>query len=656
MDERIERLHPVPLTQVKIGDRFWAPWQETNREVTLPIEYQRCQETGRIDALKQDWVEGMPNRPHHFWDSDVAKWIEAVGYSLATHADPELEARADAVIDRFEAAQQSDGYLNTYYTVIEPENRWSNLKAMHELYCAGHLMEAAVSYFKGTGKRKLLDVMCRYADYIDSVFGPQEGQMRGYPGHEEIELGLVKLYEATGEGRYLKLAKYFVDERGQKPFYFDIEAENRDDDQGYASAALRHWVRNTHEWPEHDAYFQAHRPVREQDTAEGHAVRAMYLYCGMADVAAYTADEALRAACKRLWENVTQKRMYVTGGIGSSSVGERFTVDYDLPNDVAYTETCAAIGLIFWAHRMLQMEQDGHYADVMERALYNGALSGIQQSGELFFYANPLEVIPEKYGYRPELFRGDVIKPRRQPWFSTSCCPTNIARLLSSLGNYVYSTGERALYAHLYVQGSAQAEVAGGKVAWQVETNYPWDGQVTIRFSETPGAAFALALRIPDWCQGASLSVNDEVVPLDVRDNGYVKIARQWSANDVVVLDLPMPVQRVRAHPLVRGDRGKVALQRGPLVYCLEETDNGPNLNDVSLLPDTQFQAEYCEDLLGGVVVLTGEGRRTNMEAWGDRLYASGGEATQAVALKALPYCLWANREPGEMLVWIRQG
>jgi len=655
MSDQLERLQPVPWTQVTIDDAFWAAWQETNRKVTLPIEYQRCQETGRLAAIKQDWVEGMPNQPHYFWDSDVAKWIEAAGYSLATHPDPELQARTDAVIDGFEAAQQPDGYLNTYYTVIEPENRWTNLMIKHELYCAGHLMEAAVAYYQGTGKRKLLDVMCRYADYIGTVFGTGEGQMRGYPGHQEIELGLVKLYEATGEQRYLDLAKYFVDERGQKPFYFDIESKKRGEAIQYGSSELRRWVRNSHAWPEPHAYFQAHRPLSEQDTAEGHAVRAMYIYCGMADVAAYTGDDALTQACYRLWENVTTKRMYVTGGIGSSSTGERFTVDYDLPSDTAYAETCAAIGLVFWAQRMLQLTQDAQYADILERALYNGAISGIQQTGDLFFYANPLEVIPERYEYRPELFRGDVIKPIRQPWFNCSCCPTNITRLIASVGNYCYSSDETALYVHLYVGGKVKADVAGGQASLNVKTQYPWDGEVTLTVDSAPGKAFTLALRVPDWCPGATLSVNGEAVSTDLLDKGYVKVTRQWAAGDTVVLDLPMPVLRLQAHPEVRNLRGKVALQRGPLVYCLEEIDNGGNLQDVSLLPDADISAAYDPELLGGVVLLTAEGRRSDADGWQGALYSAQTETTHAVPLKAVPYCLWCNREPGEMTVWIRE-
>lgn len=650
-----QRLRPVPWTQVKIKDAFWSPWQETNRRVTLPIEYQRCQETGRLDALKQNWVEGMPNRPHHFWDSDVAKWLEAVGYSLATHPDPELEARADAVIAGFAAAQQPDGYLNTYYTVIEPEKRWSNLKDMHELYCAGHLMEGAVAYYQGTGKRQLLEVMCRYADYIGTVFGRGEGQLRGYPGHEEIELGLVKLYEVTGEQRYLDLATYFVDERGQKPNYFDLEVKRRGDAGGYGSAEVRHWVRDTHLWPEPYAYFQAHRPLHQQDTAEGHAVRAMYIYCGMADVAAHTGDEQLKSACRRLWHNVTRKRMYVTGGIGSSSLGERFTVDYDLPNDVAYAETCAAIGLAFWAHRMVQMERDREYADVLELALYNGTLSGIQQTGDLFFYANPLEVVPERYAYRPELFRGDVIQPRRQPWFNCSCCPTNITRVLSSIGHYVYASDADALYVHLYVSGQASVALAGGELAWTMDTRYPWDGQIKMILTSVPAEPCAVALRIPGWCQGATATLNGHCASTDLLDKGYLIIRRQWAAGDVLTLVLPMPIRRLQAHPEVRNVRGKVALQRGPLVYCLEQVDNGANLADITLPADAALEAQYDPELLGGATVVFGQGRRADAACWEDALYRPVGETRHAVPIKAVPYYLWANREVGEMLVWIAE-
>ncbi|MFP3895947.1 MAG: glycoside hydrolase family 127 protein [Anaerolineales bacterium] len=641
----VQDLVPLSLDRVQIDDSFWERRQAINREVTLPAEYRHCQETGRIDAWRLHWEPGMPNPPHHFWDSDVAKWIEAVGYVLATHPDPELKARADKVIDLIAEAQQDDGYLNIHFTVVEPENRWTNLRDMHELYCAGHLMEAAVAYYEGTGDRQLLDVLCRYADYIDSVFGADEGQKRGYPGHEEIELALVKLYRTTGEERYLDLATFFIDERGRRPYYFDIEAKRRGEGPG------------DYRFETYD-YAQAHLPVREQTSAEGHAVRAMYLFSGMADVAAETDDESLLAACECLWENVTQRRMYVTGGVGSSSHGERFTVDYDLPNDLAYAETCAAIGMVFWAHRMLQFDSDGRYADVMERALYNGVLSGVSLEGDRFFYANPLEAVPALYEARPDLFGRDAVSYTRQDWFDCACCPPNLARLIASLGRYIYSESEAGIFVHLYVGGSGTFDVDGQEVVLSQKTRYPWEGEVAITVQSEEKMRFLLALRIPGWSHGATLRVNDEPVDFTSRlERGYVMIERLWKPGDQIVLDLPMPVERVEAHPAVVENCGRVAIQRGPLVYCLEEVDNGPNLRDIVLPVDVELQAIFEEDLEGGVVVaIEGEAKRRDSKEWDGTLYQPASSALETAPIRAIPYYAWASRSPGEMLVWIQQG
>ena len=638
----LRKIEPVPVKRVMIEGPFWAPRQIVNRTVTLPIEYEQCKNTGRIDAWKLDWKPGMPDPPHHFWDSDVAKWIEAVGHSMATHRDEELERLVDDAVDMIADAQREDGYLNIHFTVVEPENRWKNLRDMHELYCAGHLMEAAVAYYQGTGKRKLLDVLCRYADHIESVFGPGEGQKRGYAGHEEIELALVKLFRVTGESRYLALAKFFVDERGQQPHYFDVEASERGEDPG------------AYRQGRYD-YTQAHLPVREQATAEGHAVRAMYLFSGVADVAAETMDQTLLAACRSLWKNVSERRMYITGGVGSSSHGERFTYDYDLPNDIAYAETCAAIGLVFWAHRMLQFEGNGVYADVMERALYNSVLSGVSLDGRRFFYGNPLEVNPDAYEHRPDLFRRPAQSPRRQEWFGCACCPPNIARMLASLGEYVYSQARGEVYVHLYVGGQAELEVEDQPVRIVQETRYPWDGRVKLTLWPEGEARFTLALRVPGWCREATLEINGkptEVEPLV--ENGYAKIDRLWKRGDTVGLNLSMPVEQVEAHPRVRADAGRISLQRGPLVYCLEEADNGPNLSDIALPRDAPLKTTFEEDLLGGVVVILSEGRRRDPSGWGGVLHRADESATIPVPLKAVPYYAWANREPGEMLVWIR--
>lgn len=632
-----QSLTPVSHAAVTLTDTFWMPRARINREVTLPVEYEQCKSTGRIDAWKLDWKPGDPNPPHIFWDSDVAKWIEAAGLSLATHPDPKLMALVDGVIEMIAAAQQPDGYLNVHFTIVEPEKRWTNLRDWHELYCAGHLMEAAVAYRDGTGNDKLLKVMCRYADYIGSVFGREDGRKRGYPGHEEIELALVKLYRATGEERYLQLASYFVDERGRQPHYFDIEARERGQDPGK-------WQFGRYD------YNQAHLPVRQQSTAEGHSVRACYLYAGMADVAAETGDGELLAACERIWNNIVSRRMYIHGGIGSSRFGERFTFDYDLPNEDAYAETCAAIALVFFAHRMLQARPDSRYADVMERALYNGTVSGVSLDGKHFFYDNLLAAHPQYHRFNQQK------PPTRQEWFGCACCPPNIARLLASIGGYVYSQSADTIWTHLYVAGSMTADLAGNTVGLTQKTEYPWDGNVRITVSPASPAVFKLALRLPGWCRGVGIRVNGTPCNVaEITTAGYAIIEREWKTGDVVELTFPMPVERIEAHPSVRQDCGKIALQRGPIVYCLEEVDNGPDIADIALPMTSELVVTTDKTPFAGVPVIRGAAVRRDKSAWGDELYRPAGTPAIPVVLTAVPYCMWANRGPGEMTVWIGQ-
>ncbi len=619
------QLRPFELSDVKIEDAFWAPRLETNRRVTIPHIYQMYKATGRIEALKLEWKPGQDNPPHIFWDSDVAKWLEAASYSLATHPDPELEKLLDDVIGLIADAQQSDGYLNVHYTVVAPDKRWTNLRDRHELYCAGHLMEAGVAHYRATGRRTLLDVVSRYADYIDSVFGP--GKRIGYPGHEEIELALIKLYRATGEKRYLELSRYFIDERGKQPHFFNAEAEARGDDP----KRFRH---ASYE------YNQSHLPVREQSEAVGHAVRAMYLYSGMADLAAEIGDEALLEACRRLWDSATLRKMYITAGVGARRQGESLGEDYDLPNESAYAETCAAIGLVFFAHRMLQIEGDGRYADVMERALYNGALSGVSLDGSKFFYVNPLASAGGHH---------------RQEFFSCSCCPPNIARLLASLGTYVYSAGDDAMYVHLYVGGEGTAEIAGQQVTLTQHTNYPWDGDVRITVSTAEPLTFALVLRIPGWCARHTLKVNGRSVAARV-EKGYARLRRRWSDGDRVELTLAMPVERVAAHPRVLENVGRVALQRGPMVYCLEQRDHSADVRSI-LLPDkAKLTARFDKKLLGGVTVIAGSAVTPSLVGWQRHPYRAARNAKMRRApIKAVPYCLWDNRQAGAMMVWLPQ-
>ncbi len=638
----LRRLTPVSFTRVTFDDAFWKPRIATNRAATLPIEYEQCRKTGRIDAFKLEWKAGMPNPPHIFWDSDVAKWIEAAAYSLATHPDRKLERLLDDVIGLIAGAQQPDGYLNSHFTAVEPEKRWANLAEWHELYCAGHLMEAAVAYFDATGKRRFLDVMCRYADLISQTFGRGPGQKRGYCGHEEVELALVKLYRATGERRYLDLASYFIDERGQEPNYFKAEA-----------VELKRLGWGPWGWASGDYhYLQAHKPVREQTEVVGHAVRAMYLYSAMADVANELGDRSLIRACERLWQHVHGRRLYVTGGIGSTRQNEGFTFDYDLPNETAYCETCAAVGLVFWNHRMLQLAGDSRYADAIERALYNGTISGVSLDGQRFFYANPLAALPAA-----AQGAGENVAVERQEWFGCACCPPNIARLVASLGQYVYSESPTTAYVHLYVQGQGALRIGDMPVTIRQQTKYPWDGVIAVDVCPEAVARFTLALRIPGWCRNWKLRVNGKAQAAVPVVKGYAQIVREWQPGDRVELRLAMPVEQVEANPAVRMNAGRVALQRGPVVYCLEEQDNSTGLNDLVLPARGRIQAKFEPRLLGGVVTLAGKAFRREADAWqaGD-LYQPGPTPLRPVAFKAVPYCVWCNRKPGEMLVWVRRG
>jgi DUF1680 family protein len=643
----------LPLTDVKIQDEFWSVYTDLVRNTIIPYQWEalndRVPDAAPSYAIRNFRIAaGLEQGEYHgfvFQDSDLAKWLEAVGYSLAVHPDAKLEATADGVIDLIGKAQLPDGYVNTYYIVKEPENRWTNLWECHELYCAGHMMEAAVAYYQATGKSKFLDIMRRFADHIDSVFGPEPGKKRGYPGHEEIELALVKLYRVTGEKRYLNLAAFFINERGNKPYYFDIEAEER----GWT----HHWNRQGSRPSDTGIYNQYHLPVREQKEAVGHAVRAVYLYSGMADIAMETGDEELLKACRTLWNNIAARQMYITGGIGSTAHGEAFTFDYDLPNDTVYQETCASIGLIFFSHRMLSLEKNGKYADVMERALYNSVLSGLARDGKSFFYVNPLEVWPEASEKDPG--KGHI-KAVRQKWYGCACCPPNVARLLSSLGGYIYSVEENTVYTHLYIGGELKTEVGGMPVTLVQKTEYPWDGNVTIQVKGASETEFTLALRMPGWCPKARLRVNGEECSIGYRlHDGYIYIKRSWNHGDIVELNLEMNPQLIQAHPSVHADAGKAAIQRGPLVYCMEEADNGKNLAVVSVLSDAHMDAFRDPGLPGGAVAIRAQGSRINGSSWdGNELYRPLQSNEKPFQIKAVPYFLWGNREPGEMLVWIR--
>jgi len=617
---------PVPFTDVHIIDQFWFPRMETNHKITIPFAFKKSEETGRINnfAVAGGLMEGTFSGIYPFDDTDVYKIIEGASYSLSLYPDQELEKYLDDLIAKIAAAQEEDGYLYTART-INPEppirwvetERWANLRMSHELYNAGHLYEAAVAHFQATSKRTLLEVAIKNAELVDSVFGP--GKRQGTPGHQVIEMGLAKLYRVTGREKYLKLAKFFLDERGYP-----------------------------HGRELYGKYAQDHKPVVEQSEAVGHAVRASYMYSGMADVAALTGASDYVKAIDRIWENVVTKKLYLTGGIGARHNGEAFGDDYELPNSTAYNETCAAIGNAMWNHRLFLLHGDAKYIDVLERVLYNGLISGVSLRGDRFFYPNPLE----SHG-----------QYKRSPWFGCACCPGNITRFIPSFPGYVYAQRNGILYVNLFVGGTAKVMVENNSVGIKQETGYPWDGDVKIFMDPESTEEFAIYVRIPGWAQNrpvpsdlyrylnrsekeVTLKVNGEQIALDM-ESGYAQIRRRWRKGDVVELDLPMPVMRVICNENVKDNRGKVALERGPLVYCAEWVDNAGGVFNLFLPDNMELYSEYQEEMLGGVVVI--KGKAIELQKSYD------GKSTRKInrELIAIPYYAWAHRGEGEMAVWL---
>ena len=620
----MRRYSSVPFADVKITGPFWSERLETVLTRTIPSQHRQLAAHNILRSLKLPKpVPPLTIKPHAngftteiFWDSDVGKWVEAAAYALSHRRDAVVEAQIEEIVADLEAAQAPDGYLNCWYLEREPQNRWTNLRDNHELYNAGHLLEGAVAYYRATGRDRMLQVMERYMDHIAATFGPHA--KRGYCGHQEIELALVKAFHATGKRKFLDLATYFIDERGAQPHYFDIERDAR----GEPAAK---YGQGTYE------YSQSHLPVRQQTKVVGHAVRAFYMYTAMADLAAEHGDGALKQACETLWRDVTETRMYVTGGFGPSARNEGFTQDYDLPNDTAYAETCASVAMIFWAARMLNLDLDGQYADILELALYNNALAGLSRDGETYFYDNKLE--------------SDGTHQRWE-WHPCPCCTMNVARLVASVGSYVFGLGPDEIALHLYAGAQARLPVAGGWAEIAETSAYPHDG--TIRIEVRSDRAFTLALRIPGWCRAPRLRVNGIETPLTI-EKGYAKIHRNWGT-DLVELDLPMRPERLWAHPLVRADQGRVALRHGPLVFCAEAQDQEAPLALLRLPPEAPLQARFRPDLLGGTVVIEAEAEALSAQS----LYATTPPQATPSPLVALPYWLWCNRGPNAMQVWIR--
>ncbi len=630
-------ISPIHVTKTRISDGFWSPYQKLAMDVVIPYqekilndaipgqEKSHALANMRIAAgLEEGEFYGMA-----FQDSDVAKWLEAAAYALAVRPDGDLDARVDAVIDLVAKAQEPSGYLDTYFMLKQKDGRWKDLLGGHELYCMGHMIEAAVGHYESTGKKNLLAVAEKMADHIAEVFSDRYG----IPGHEEIEVGLMRLYEITGKQKYCDLAKVFIDARGQKPTCWKDEAANRN-------------FRVFEMDPENLLYNQSFAPVREQQSAEGHAVRAVYLYRAMADLARATKDEALLAACKTLWENIENKKLYVTGAIGACGEWENFSIDYDLPGDRAYAETCAQIGLIFFAKAMLDIEPEGKYADMMERCLYNSTISGMALDGKHFFYVNPLEVNP---GISGEIFGMRHVVADRPGWYACACCPPNLARMILSLGRLCWSESEDTIYSHLFIGQTANLKLAD----IELETLYPWKGYAKYTVAPKTDKVFALEIHIPGYVKKEQLDVrvNGEKVAAGI-ENGYIVIARAWQAGDTVEISFPMAIRRVYGTTRILDTIGKVCLMRGPIVYCLEGADNGEQIQALILPRDAKIEEKAGEGIFENTVVLEAQGLR---EADDDALYSEAPPERMPATITAIPYYLWDNRGVNQMRVWIRE-
>jgi DUF1680 family protein/alpha-L-arabinofuranosidase len=615
-------IEPVPFINVELTDEFWAPRIETNRKVSIPYAFGKCEETGRIDnfAIAGGLMKGEHRANYPFDDTDPYKILEGASYALDVQPDRKLDRYLDVLIVKIAAAQEDDGYLFTCRTNKAKnlinwygDKRWSKLKGSHELYNMGHLYEAAAAHYQATGKRTLLNVAIKNADFLDTVFGP--GRNETAPGHQIIEMGLTRLYRETGNDKYLKLAKFFLDTRG----------------------------------PDGNPYNQSHKKVTEQDEAVGHAVRASYMYCGMADVGALTADHSYLKAIDRIWENVVSKKLYLTGGIGAKGSGEAFGKNYELPNETAYCETCAAIGNVMWNHRMFLFHGDAKYVDVLERTLYNGLISGVSLEGNTFFYPNPL---------------ASQGQHNRSPWFGCACCPGNMTRFVSSIPGYIYAQEGDNLYINLFVGGTSTVRIKGNTAQIKQQTRYPWDGAVKITINPEKSASFTVRIRIPGWAQNKPVpsdlyryaSSSDDIVSLKVNgkttttlymDKGFARLKRQWKKGDVIELNLPMSVRRVLSHKNVAANKGKVALERGPIVYCAEWPDNDGHAHNIVLPDGAKLTSEYRKDLLNGISVVRAKALGLS--------YAEDGKSLlkKEQDFVAIPYYAWAHRGAGEMAVWL---
>lgn len=636
---------PMSLSRVKITDELYGSYVNLVAEKIIPYQWDilndrvpgaeksHCVENFRIAA-------GESQGDHYgpvFCDTDAYKWLEAVAYCIENGSDGRYEPTADDLIDLIGRAQRPNGYLNTYYTVVSPGQRWLNLTEGHELYSAGHLMEAAVAYYKATGKDKLLQIACKFADLICEVFGSGQKQCQGYPGHQEIELALVKLYHATGRARYLELADFFIKERGVRPNYLIEEIQRR---QGNGLFK---------EFADYDEeYAQSHQPPVEQKTAEGHAVRALYMYAAMADLAIEQDDQQLNEACLKLWNNITTKRMHITGGVGTSGHLERFTVDYDLPNNSTYCESCASIGLMMFGQRMAALTGDASFYDIVEKSLCNTVLAGIAVTGDKYFYVNPLEVWPENC--KPSTSMSHV-KPVRQPWFPVACCPPNIARTLASLAQYIYSQDDLNLYINQFISSEMETSLEGAKIKLKLESSFMQDGLVTIQVQAS--AACSLKIRMPGYCDYPDFTLDGSGIIPPI-ENNYAVFILNGNGEYEISMKYEVKPHFVAANHRVRADAGKAALVKGPYVYCLEEVDNGSELSNILIDTTANIQEDKpLAGMPGRLPVIKYSGKKIISSIVDDRqLYGKPVWKLDDVNLTAVPYCLWCNREAGEMLVW----
>ena len=635
----------IDLKNIRITDSLFGSYVKQVSEKIIPYQWKilndqlegadktYCIENFRIAAGE---LEGT-RKGVVFQDTDLYKWLESVAYTIAGGKGEQFESLADEVIELVGRAQEPDGYLNTYFTVNAPERKWKNLIEGHELYTAGHMIEAAVAYYHATGKTAFLEIAKKNADLIGKVFGRGEGQRRGYPGHQEIELALVKLYRVTGEQKYLDTAKYFIEERGTQPNYLAEELRERGGFEFFPDLQ------------DYDlAYSQADIPPVEQTKAQGHSVRDMYMCAAMADLAGECEDERLLKACKAIWENMTQRQMYITGGIGTSGFRERFTTDYDLPNATNYSETCASIGLMMFGQRLSAVTGDAGYYDSVERALYNTVLAGINIEGDRYFYVNPLEVVPEFCTQHTYM---NHVKPIRQKWFSIACCPPNVARTLASLGQYVYAQEDDSILIHQFISSEVQTETKDGKTALKMDSTLMQDGKVSIQAETEKGCS--LKIRIPAYAENWKLLSGEKEEKPEIQ-NGYITVALP-AGTHAVTLNLDIHPRWVAANDQVRADAGKAALVKGPIVYCLEEVENGKLLSQVCVKPNEEVKEEASpEGLVGNLPALTYPGTRIKNAGLGDQLYGALKIEKEATQLTAIPYCLWNNRGEGEMLVWHR--